>query len=128
MVGADAVSGYAAQTPACAIASCTSCCIGRKVKNVPVQEDNVLEQEILEAAIEVVAEMQLTAEELKVCSTMLQVDSLYQSLCLHAYSTRAPQATHWGASSSFQFCLVCSTAAWLYIITVHGKAQSVKCV
>ncbi len=39
---------------------------GRKSKQTPVQEDNLQEQEMLEAAIEVVAEMQLTADELKV--------------------------------------------------------------
>ncbi|KAL0029741.1 hypothetical protein WJX79_006839 [Trebouxia sp. C0005] len=38
---------------------------GRKVKRVPVPEDNLQEQEMLEAAVEVVAEMQLTADELK---------------------------------------------------------------
>lgn len=38
---------------------------GRKAKGVPVPEDNLQEQEMLEAAIEVVAEMQLTADELK---------------------------------------------------------------
>lgn len=39
---------------------------GRNVKQSPVQEDNLEEQEMLEAAIEIVAEMQLTADELKV--------------------------------------------------------------
>jgi len=39
---------------------------GRKAKRAPVPEDNLQEQEMLEAAIEVVAEMQLTADELKV--------------------------------------------------------------
>ncbi len=40
--------------------------VGRKAKRAPVPEDNLEEQEMLEAAIEVVAEMQLTADELKV--------------------------------------------------------------
>lgn len=38
---------------------------GRNVKQSPVQEDHLEEQEMLEAAIEIVAEMQLTADELK---------------------------------------------------------------
>ena len=44
---------------------------GKKAKKSSVQEDNILEQELLEAAVEVVAEMQLTAEELKVCNMTL---------------------------------------------------------
>ncbi|KAL3132082.1 hypothetical protein ABBQ32_008692 [Trebouxia sp. C0010 RCD-2024] len=39
---------------------------GKKSKQPPLLEDNGEEQEMLEAAVEVVAEMQLTAEELKV--------------------------------------------------------------
>lgn len=40
--------------------------LGRKSSQAPMLEDNGEEQEMLEAAVEVVAEMQLTAEELKV--------------------------------------------------------------
>ena len=40
--------------------------VGRKSNQAPMLEDNGEEQEMLEAAVEVVAEMQLTAEELKV--------------------------------------------------------------
>ena len=40
--------------------------VGKKAKQAPLLEDNAEEQEMLEAAVEVVAEMQLTAEELKV--------------------------------------------------------------
>ena len=42
--------------------------VGRKAKQASLPEDNGEEQEMLEAAIEVVAEMQLTADELKVCN------------------------------------------------------------
>lgn len=45
--------------------TCTQC-VGRKSNQAPILEDNGEEQEMLEAAVEVVAEMQLTAEELKV--------------------------------------------------------------
>ena len=56
---------------------------GRNVKQSPVQEDHLEEQEMLEAAIEIVAEMQLTAEELKVCSMFLSSnDAIYDApLC-----------------------------------------------
>ena len=40
--------------------------VGRNSNQAPMLEDNGEEQEMLEAAVEVVAEMQLTAEELKV--------------------------------------------------------------
>lgn len=45
--------------------------VGKKAKQPPILEDNGEEQEMLEAAVEVVAEMQLTAEELKVCEATL---------------------------------------------------------
>lgn len=51
-----------------ALVVCFTCiqCVGRKSNQAPILEDNAEEQEMLEAAVEVVAEMQLTAEELKV--------------------------------------------------------------
>lgn len=53
----------------CYCHSSSSCAasVGKKSKQPPLLEDIGEEQEMLEAAVEVVAEMQLTAEELKVC-------------------------------------------------------------